>query len=98
MGEFPRKITDDPYGAAILIRRLIMEQAATYWRRYLFAFVLMAVSGATAPGVGAAPAGSADVLGEVRNQAYGDKNGRGIAILSGLPILRFMLKCAATYC
>ncbi len=38
MAEFPRKITDDPYGAAILIRRLVMEQGAAYWRRYLQAF------------------------------------------------------------
>ena len=49
MTEIPTKISDDPYGAAILIRRLITEQGATYWRRYLLAFVLMAVSaGATA--------------------------------------------------
>ena len=37
-----RKITDDPYGAAILIRRLVMEQGLVYWRRYLLAFALMA--------------------------------------------------------
>ena len=90
MAELPKKITDDPYGAAILIRRLIMEQAATYWRRYLLAFVLMAVSAATT-------AGSAYLLGEVINQAYVDKNVRGIAILSGVTLLIFMLKGAATY-
>ena len=38
MADFPRKITDDPYGAAILIRRLATEQGAVYWRRYLSAF------------------------------------------------------------
>jgi hypothetical protein len=44
-----RKITDDPYGAAILIRRLVMEQGFVYWRRYVTAFALMGVSaGATA--------------------------------------------------
>jgi len=90
MAELPKKITDDPYGAAILIRRLITEQAATYWRRYLLAFLLMAVSAATT-------AGSAYLLGEVINQAYVDKNVRGIAILSGVTILIFMLKGAATY-
>ncbi len=36
--ETPKKITDDPYGAATLIRRLVMEQGITYWRRYLMAF------------------------------------------------------------
>jgi ABC-type multidrug transport system fused ATPase/permease subunit len=90
MAEFPKKITDDPYGAAILIRRLIMEQAIVYWRRYLLAFVLMAVSAVTT-------AGSTTLLGDVINQAYVDKNVRGIAILSGVTLLIFMLKGAATY-
>src|ERR1700738_330931 len=90
MAEFPKKITDDPYGAAILIRRLIMEQAATYWRRYLLAFVRMAISAATT-------AGSAYLLGEVINQAYVDKNVRGIAVLSLITIAVFTLKGLATY-
>src|SRR5207249_3852586 len=75
-----RKITDDPYGAAILIRRLVMEQGFVYWRRYLTAFALMGVTaGATA--------GSAYILGQVINQAYIDKNVTGIAILSGVTVL-----------
>src|SRR6185437_10690358 len=61
MTEPPKKITDDPYGAAILIRRLIMEQAIIYWRRYLVAFALMAVSAVTT-------AGSTMLLGDVINQ------------------------------
>ena len=80
MAQFPKKITDDPYGAAVLIRRLVMEQGIVYWRRYLTAFVLMGVAaGATA--------GSAYVLGQVINQAYIDKNVLGIALLS-LPVRR----------
>jgi ATP-binding cassette, subfamily B, bacterial MsbA len=90
MTELPRKITDDPYGAAVLIRRLIMEQGLVYWRRYLLAFSLMAVSAATT-------AGSAWLLGQVINQAYVDKNVRGIAILSGITVLIFIVKGAATY-
>jgi ABC-type multidrug transport system fused ATPase/permease subunit len=90
MAELPRKITDDPYGAAILIRRLVTEQGAAYWRRYLLAFALMAVSAATT-------AGSAYLLGQVINQAYVDKNVRGIAILSLVTIVIFTLKGAATY-
>jgi ABC-type multidrug transport system fused ATPase/permease subunit len=90
MTELPKKITDDPYGAAILIRRLVTEQGAAHWRRYLTAFALMAVSaGATA--------GSAYILGQVINQAYVEKNVRGIAVLSGITILIFILKGAATY-
>ena len=45
-GRTPKKITDDPYGAAVLIRRLVMEQGIVYWRRYLIAFSLMAVAAA----------------------------------------------------
>ena len=90
MTEFPKKITDDPYGAAILIRRLIMEQGATYWRRYLLAFLLMGVSAA-------ATAVSAYVLGEVINKAYVEKNVYGIAILSGITVLLFLVKGISTY-
>src|SRR5712671_7950634 len=85
-----RKITDDPYGAAILIRRLVMEQGFVYWRRYVTAFALMGVAaGATA--------GSAYVLGQVINQAYIDKNVAGIAILSGVTVLLLFVKGVATY-
>src|SRR5882762_1487374 len=90
MADFPKKISDDPHGAAILIRRLIMEQAVAYWRRYLTAFALMAVSaGATA--------GSAYVLGQVINQAYVAKNVPGIAILSGVTVVLLFAKGVATY-
>src|SRR4030088_3074536 len=90
MTEFLKKITNDPYGAAILIRRLITEQGAAYWRPYVLAFVLRGVWAA-------ATAGSARLLGEVISQAYVDKNVRGIAILSGVTIVIFILKGAATY-
>jgi ABC-type multidrug transport system fused ATPase/permease subunit len=90
MTDLPKKITDDPYGAAVLIRRLIMEQGLVYWRRYLLAFSLMAVSAATT-------AGSAWLLGQVINQAYVDKNVRGIAILSLVTVVIFIIKGAATY-
>src|SRR3982075_26788 len=90
MTELKRKITDDPYGAAILIRLLITEQATVYWRRYLLAFVLMGVAaGATA--------GSAYILGQVINQGYVDKNVRGIVLLSLVTIVIFTVKGAATY-
>ena len=88
--EKPRKITDDPYGAAILIRRLVAEQGLAYWRRYLLAFALMGLAAATT-------AGSAYLLGEVINKAYVDKDVRGIAILSLVTIVIFTIKGAATY-
>ncbi len=90
MTELSQKITDDPYGAAALVRRLVTEQGAAYWRRYLVAFLLMAVSAATT-------AGSAYLLGQVINQAYVDKNIRGIIALSLVTIVIFTIKGAATY-
>src|SRR5665213_1583601 len=90
MTELPKKITDDPYGAAILVRRLISEQGAAYWRRYLFAFVMMGIAaGATAL--------SAYVLGQIINKAYVDKDVHGIVTLSGVTLLLFMVKGVATY-
>jgi len=90
MTDTPRKITDDPYGAAILIRRLISEQASAYWRRYLAAFVLMGVAAA-------ATASAAYLLGEVINQAYVDRNVRGIFTLSLVVLAIFIVKGASTY-
>src|ERR1700739_1812866 len=90
MTQFPKKITDDPYGAAILIRRLVMEQGIIYWRRYLTAFAFMAISaGATAL--------SAYILGQVINQAYVDRSVRRIVELSGVTLFLFMVKGASTY-
>ncbi|MHC2439254.1 ABC transporter ATP-binding protein [Bradyrhizobium sp. USDA 4451] len=90
MAQFPKKITDDPYGAAILIRRLVTEQGIIYWRRYLTAFALMAVAaGATA--------GATYVLGQVINQAYVDKNIPGIAMFAGITVVLLFIKGVATY-
>jgi ATP-binding cassette subfamily B protein len=90
MTDAPRKITDDPYGAAILIRRLVSEQASAYWRRYLLAFILMGIAAATT-------AAAAYLLGEVINQAYVDRNVRGIFTLSLVVLVIFIVKGAATY-
>jgi ATP-binding cassette subfamily B protein len=90
MTELPRKITDDPYGAAALIRRLVTEQGLQHWRRYAVAFTLMAISaGATAA--------SAWLLGEVINQTYVNRSINGIVVLSLAIIVLFTLKGAATY-
>ncbi|WP_375788944.1 ABC transporter ATP-binding protein [Bradyrhizobium sp. Pha-3] len=90
MAQFPKKITDDPYGAAILIRRLVTEQGITYWRRYLTAFALMAVAAGST-------AGATYVLGQVINQAYVDKNIPGIAMFAGVTVLLLFTKGVATY-
>ena len=65
MTKLPKKFTDDPHGAAILIRRLVTAGAA-YWRHYLLAFTLMATSAAATAVFGY-------ILGQVINKAYVDK-------------------------
>ncbi|MDO8981090.1 MAG: ABC transporter ATP-binding protein [Afipia sp.] len=90
MTELPRKITDDPYGAAALIRRLITEQGLQHWRRYAVAFALMTVSAGTT-------AAAAWLLGEVINQTYVNRSINGIVVLSLAIIVLFTLKGAATY-
>ncbi|MDH2381024.1 ABC transporter ATP-binding protein [Bradyrhizobium sp. CER78] len=90
MAQFPKKITDDPYGAAILIRRLVTEQGITYWRRYLTAFALMAVAAGST-------AAATYVLGQVINQAYVDKNIPGIAMFAGVTVVLLFIKGVATY-
>ena len=89
-GKTPKKITDDPYAALVLIRRLVMEQSVAYWRRYLLAFSLMAIAAV-------ATAAATYVLGQVINQAYVDKNVMGIAMLSGVTVLLLFVKGVATY-
>jgi ATP-binding cassette subfamily B protein len=86
----PRKVTDDPYRAAALIRRLVAEQGATYWRRYLIAFAMMAVVAGTT-------ALSAWLLGEVINAAYVARDFRNIVWLSIVTMALFIIKGAATY-
>jgi ATP-binding cassette subfamily B protein len=82
---------DDPrYSATALIRRLLTEQGFKHWRRYLFAFILMAVAaGCTAF--------SAYLIGDVINQAYVNKNLPGIVFLGGMTVLLFAAKGVATY-
>ncbi|RTL52875.1 MAG: ABC transporter ATP-binding protein [Bradyrhizobiaceae bacterium] len=86
----PRKITDDPYGAYRLIKRLVAEQGATYWRRYLLVLILMAA------GSGAG-AGTAYLFGKVINQAYIYRSVSGIVTLSAIIIGLFTVKGLAIY-
>ncbi len=90
MSETPRKITDDPYGAAALVRRLIAEQGILYWKKYLLAFTLLAFSAA-------ATASSAYLLGQVVNKAYIDKDFNAIIAISAFTIFVFIVKGIATY-
>jgi ATP-binding cassette, subfamily B, bacterial MsbA len=90
MANLPKKVTDDPYGAAVLIRRLVMEQALAFWPRYLTAIVLMGIAAA-------ATSVSAYILGEAINKAYVDKNIPGIALFSGLIVVLFIIRGISIY-
>jgi len=80
----------DANGTPALVRRLLLEQAAGLWRRYLLAFGLMGVAGAmTALG--------AYLIGDVINQAYVHKNLPGIFWLALATAAIFMVKALATY-
>lgn len=85
-----QKITDDPYGALALIKRLVTEQGLLYWHRYVLAFCMMAISAACT-------AASAYLLGQVINQAYINRSVPGIVTLSILCIVLFTVKGIATY-
>jgi ATP-binding cassette subfamily B protein len=81
---------DHRYRIRTLIRRLLLEQGLTHWRKYAVAFTLMAISaGCTAA--------SAYLIGDVINQAYVHKNLAGIVILGGVTVLLFTGKGLATY-
>jgi ATP-binding cassette subfamily B protein len=83
-------ITQDPYGAALLIRRLIKEQGVAYWRPYAVSFALMSVAAA-------ATALSTYLLKDVINAAYEDRNFRTIMWLSIALAVIFTIRGAATY-
>jgi subfamily B ATP-binding cassette protein MsbA len=81
---------DARYGALTLIRRLLLEQGLTHWRKYALAFTLMALAaGCTAL--------SAYLIGNVINEAYVNKNLAGIFTLGGITALLFATKGVATY-
>jgi ATP-binding cassette subfamily B protein len=84
------KAEDGRYGAYVLVRRLLAEQGARHWRKYLIAFMLMGIAaGATAA--------SAYLIGTVINEAYINHNFPGIVVLGGVTVALFASKGLATY-
>lgn len=81
---------DQRYRPTVLIRRLLTEQGLVHWRRYIVAFALMAIAaGCTAL--------SAYLIGDVINQAYVNRNLRGIITLGFITVALFAIKGFATY-
>ena len=80
----------DPYGAPALIRRLVSEYGVANWKRYAFAFALMGVAAACM-------ALTAYLFGHVVNEAYVNRDFRGLAILSSVIIVLSLIKAATSY-
>ena len=80
----------DPHGAAMMIRRLLAEQAYYHRWRYVMAFALMGVAAACT-------AGSAWLLGDVVNQVYVSKNFQAVVWTGIAAFALFAIKGAATY-
>jgi ATP-binding cassette subfamily B protein len=81
---------DENYSAFALIRRLLTEQGFVHWRKYVVAFALMTVAaGCTAF--------SAYLIGDVVNQAYVNRNLRGIVTIGAITVVLFSVKGLATY-
>ena len=81
---------DPRYSAVALIRRLLLEQGLSHWKKYAFAFTLMAVAAACT-------AISAYLIGNVINEAYVNRNLTGIITLGCITVALFATKGLATY-
>jgi len=80
----------DQYGALALIRRLLADYGAAYWKRYALAFLLLAiVAGCTAL--------SAYLIGQVMNVVYVRRDFRDVMILCAVIIVLFTVKGLASY-
>jgi len=80
----------DAYPTFALVRRLVLDEALIYWRRYAIAVLLMAIAaGGTAL--------SAYLLGTMTNEAYVSRNFRGIVIIGVLTMVIFTIRGLALY-
>lgn len=80
----------NPNSSLAVIRRLVMEQAVQYWRRYAVAFILLGI-------VAGSTAATAYLFGQVINKAYIDRDFWAIVGLASLTVALFIAKGASTY-
>jgi ATP-binding cassette, subfamily B, bacterial MsbA len=88
-----KAVTTEPsedYSTAVLVRRLLVDEALAYWPRYAIAFALMGIAAA-------ATALTAYLLGTMTNEAYVNHNFHGIVIIGMIAIVIFAAKGFATY-
>ncbi|HXW41104.1 MAG TPA: ABC transporter ATP-binding protein [Xanthobacteraceae bacterium] len=78
------------YSTTALVRRLLLDEAMQYWRRYAIAFVLMGIAAA-------ATALTAYLLGTMTNEAYVNHNFHAIVVIGAIAVVIFAVKGFATY-
>jgi ATP-binding cassette, subfamily B, bacterial MsbA len=81
---------DKYYGIATMVRRLVAEQGLRHWKKYLVAFILMAV-------VAACTALVPYFFGQIINQAQVSRNMPGVLFGAGMVFLLFCGKGLASY-
>jgi len=90
MADLLPKSTDEIYGMTAVIRRLVAEQGLRHWKKYVAAFVMMAIAaGATAL--------SAYLIGQVVNAAYVSRSFPSVLALGIACVALFATKGIATY-
>ena len=82
--------SSDSYSAFALARRLLVDEALGHWPRYVAAFSLMGVAAA-------GTALSAYLLGTMTNEAYVDRDIRGIIIIGLVTMVIFATRGLAHY-
>ncbi len=82
--------SSDSYSALALARRLLVDEAFAHWPRYAVAFSLMGVAAA-------GTALSAYLLGTMTNEAYVDRDIRGIIIIGLVTMVIFATRGLAHY-
>src|SRR5271156_4671210 len=87
--ETPTAASSDKYSTAVLVRRLLVDEALVHWRLYALALPLMLVAAA-------ATALIAYLLGTMTN-LFDAKNFHGILVVSVITVVLFTVKGFATY-
>jgi ATP-binding cassette, subfamily B, bacterial MsbA len=85
-----RRAPLDPHAALPIAKRLLADFGVLYWRRYAFAFALMAIAAACT-------ALTAYLVGEVVNRAYVDRSFNAIFWVAVAVAVVFAAKGVATY-
>jgi ABC-type multidrug transport system fused ATPase/permease subunit len=87
---FRRDLFADPKSSPALIRRLLVENASTHWRRYLLSLGFMAIGAGCMGAI-------AYLMGDGINAAYVDRSFNGVLFVGVAAIVLFTVKGITTY-